>query len=266
MPERLILLIAALGRRFVGAVDEAGYLFALLVESVYWLLFGAFLKQPVRLRAIFSECMAVGVRAIPIVTIACFATGAMLAIQGVATLKLFGAESQVVLGITLSVTREFAPLIAGIFVAGRTSSAVAARIGTMQVSQEIDALRVLGINPVRYLVSPLLAALLITLPMLTVLANFTALLGGAFYCSLSLNLPVQIFFERAAATLEVADVMQGMIKSSVFAVNIALVGACNGFKVTAGAEGVGRATTRSVVLSIVYIILIDAVFTYFMNR
>ena len=266
MPERLILLIAALGRRFVGAVDEAGYLFALLVESVYWLLFGAFLKQPVRLRAIFGECMAVGVRAIPIVTIACFATGAMLAIQGIATLKLFGAESQVVLGITLSVTREFAPLIAGIFVAGRTASAVAARIGTMQVSQEIDALRVLGINPVRYLVSPLLAALLITLPMLTVLANFMALLGGAFYCSLSLNLPVQIFFERAAATLEVADVMQGMIKSSVFAVNIALVGACNGFKVTAGAEGVGRATTRSVVLSIVYIILIDAVFTYFMNR
>lgn len=266
MPERLTGWVTALGRRSVAAVDELGYLFALFAESLYWLFFGPFLKQPVRLRAIFGECMAVGVQAIPIVSIACFATGAMLAIQGISTLRLFGAESQVVLGISLSVTREFAPLIAGIFVAGRTASAVAARIGTMQVSQEIDALRVLGINPVRYLVSPLLAALLITLPMLTVLANFTALLGGALYCSLSLNLPVLIFFERAAATLEVADIMQGLIKSSVFAINIALVGACNGFKVKAGAEGVGRATTRSVVLAIVYIILIDAVFTYFLNQ
>lgn len=265
MHERLTRPVTALGRRSVAAVDEAGYLFALLLESLYWLLLGAFLKQPVRMCAIFAECMAVGVRAIPIIIIACFATGAMLAIQGISTLKLFGAESQVVLGVTLSVTREFAPLIAGIFVAGRTASAVAARIGTMQVSQEIDALRVLGINPVRYLVSPLLAALLITLPMLTVLANIMALLGGAFYCSLSLNLPVIIFFERAASTLEVADVMQGLIKSAVFAVNIALVGASNGFQVKSGAEGVGRATTRSVVLSIVNIILIDAVFTYFLN-
>ena len=98
------------------------------------------------------------------------------------------------------------------------------------------------------------------------LANFTALLGGALYCALSLNLPVVIFFERAAAILEVGDVLEGLSKSLVFAVNIALVGACNGFKVTAGAEGVGRATTRSVVLSIVYIIIIDAVFTYFLNR
>ncbi len=266
MADQIAGFITAIGRRCVAVVDEAGYLFALLVEGVYWLRVGAFLKQPVRLRAIFAESMSVGVRAIPIVTIACFATGAMLAIQGIATLKLFGAESQVVLGITLSVTREFAPLIAGIFVAGRTASAVAARIGTMQVSQEIDALRVLGINPVRYLVSPLLAALLLTWPALTVLANCSALLGGALSCALSLNLPVVIFFERAAAILEVKDVMEGLSKSLVFAVNIALVGACNGFKVTAGAEGVGRATTRSVVLSIVYIIIIDAVFTYFLNR
>ena len=266
MFEKMVHMLAGLGKRTVQAIDEFGYLFALLVESLYWLFLGAFLKQPVRLRAIAAECMAVGVRAIPIVCIACFATGVMLAIQGVSTLRLFGAESQVVLGISLSVTREFAPLIAGIFVAGRTASAVAARIGTMQVAQEIDALRVLGINPVRYLVSPLLAALLITLPLLTVLANFMALLGGALYCSFSLNLPVVIFFERAAATLAVADLTQSLIKSAVFALNIALVGACNGFRVQAGADGVGRATTRSVVLSIVYIILIDAVFTYFLNK
>jgi phospholipid/cholesterol/gamma-HCH transport system permease protein len=269
LPNRLrplVAIVEAIGRRAVAGVEEAGYLFALLIESLHWIFFGAFLQQPVKLRAIFVEGMAVGVRAVPIVVIACFATGTMLAIQGISTLRLFGAESQVVLGITLSVTREFAPLIAGIFVAGRTASAVAARIGTMQVSQEIDALRVLGINPVRYLVAPLLLALLLTLPGLTVLANFAALLGGALYCSLTLNLPVEIFFERAFSALKTADVMQGLIKSLVFAAAIALVGASNGFQVKSGAEGVGRATTRSVVLSIVYIILIDAVFTYFLNR
>lgn len=254
------------GRRAVAALEEAGYLFALLVESIYWIFFGSFLLQPVKLRAIFAEAMAVGVRAVPIVVIACFATGSMLAIQGISTLTLFGAESQVVLGIALSVTREFAPLIAGIFVAGRTASAVSARIGTMQVSQEIDALRVMGINPVRYLVAPLLLALLLTLPALTVLANFSALLGGALYCSQAINLPVDIFFERVFAALKVDDILQGLIKSLVFATIIALVGACNGFQVRSGAEGVGRATTRAVVLAIVYIILTDAVFTYFLNR
>lgn len=258
--------VIALGRGAVAGVEEAGYIFALLAESLFWLFFGPWVKQPVRLRAVFAEAMAVGVRAVPIILIACFATGAMLAIQGINTLRTFGAESQVVLGITLSVTREFAPLIAGIFVAGRTASAVAARIGTMQVSQEIDALLVIGINPVRYLLAPLLAALVLTLPALTVLANFVAMLGGALYCSLMINLPVPIFFDRAFAGLETADIMQGLIKSVVFAVTIGLVGASNGFQVKAGAEGVGRATTRSVVMSIVYIILIDTVFTYFLSR
>lgn len=266
LSSRFVDSVSAVGRHAVAGVEEAGYIFALLAESLYWIFFGVWLKQPVRLRAVFAEGWAVGVSAVPIILIACFATGAMLAIQGINTLRMFGAESQVVLGISLSVTREFAPLIAGIFVAGRTASAVAARIGTMQVSQEIDALLVIGINPVRYLVSPLLLALLLTLPALTVLANFVALLGGALYCSLMISLPVPIFFDRAFAALESADIMQGLIKSAVFAATIALVGASNGFQVRAGAEGVGRATTRSVVLAIVYIILIDTVFTYLLSR
>lgn len=266
MRKSLVSAVSAVGRRTVAGVEEAGYVFALLAESLYWIFLGPWVRQPVRLSAVFAEGMAVGVRAVPIIFIACFATGAMLAIQGINTLRIFGAESQVVLGISLSVTREFAPLIAGIFVAGRTASAVAARIGTMQVSQEIDALLVIGINPVRYLVAPLLLALLLTLPALTVLANFVGLLGGALYCSWIINLPVPIFFDRAFASLETWDVSQGLIKSAVFAATIALVGASNGFQVSAGAEGVGRATTRSVVLAIVYIILIDTLFTYLLSN
>ena len=137
-----------------------------------------------RLGAVFKEAVGVGVNAIPIVALASFAIGMMLAIQGIYTLRTFGAEGQVVLGIALSVTREFAPLITGIFVAGRSGSAIAARIGTMQISQEIDALRVIGINPVRYLVAPLLAAMLLTLPALTVMSDLIALFGGALYLSL----------------------------------------------------------------------------------
>ena len=262
MLESLISTVGRIGQRSVQAVCEVGYHAALLVEAVYWLVRGHARRQPVRLRAVFKEAVGVGVEAIPIIALASFAIGMMLAIQGIYTLRTFGAESQVVLGIALSVTREFAPLITGIFVAGRSGSAIAARIGTMQISQEVDALRVIGINPVRYLVSPLLAAMLLTLPALTILSGLVALSGGALYCAGALSLPFGVFFDRTFEALVTQDVIHGVMKSFVFAVIVTLIGAANGFNVSAGAEGVGRATTRSVVLGCIGIILADMVFTY----
>lgn len=258
--------VERLGRHTVGAVEEWGYYLALVVESVYWMVVGPFLRQPVRLPSVFMQMMGIGVAAIPIVTVLSFAIGVMLAIQGIYSLKAFGAESQVVLGIALSVTREFGPLITGILVAGRSGSALAARIGTMQVSQEIDALRVMGINPVRYLVSPVMLAMLIMVPALTVLANFAGMLGGAVYCAIELGLSYSAYFDQSVNVLEPDDLWQGLTKSVVFGVIITLVGVSNGFSVSGGAEGVGRATTRSVVLCISYIVLADMVFTYFLNR
>lgn len=266
MPEPALSFVARVGQRTLQSIREVGYHFALLVEAFYWLLFGRARRQPVRLAAIFKEAVGVGVNAIPIVALASFAVGMMLAIQGIYTLRTFGAEGQVVLGISLSVTREFAPLITGIFVAGRTGSAIAARIGTMQISQEIDALRVIGINPVRYLVAPLLAAMLLTLPALTIMSDLIALFGGALYCAGELSLPMGIFFERTFAALVVEDVLHGVLKSLIFAIIITLIGATNGFNVSAGAEGVGQATTRAVVLGSVGIILADMVFTFLMSR
>jgi phospholipid/cholesterol/gamma-HCH transport system permease protein len=254
------------GRQSAKLGDEIGYASALLFESLYWLVMGHWRNQPVRLAAVFKDAVEVGVRAIPIVAIACFATGAMLAMQGIHTLKQFGADSQVVMGIAYSVSREFAPLITGIFVAGRTGSAVAARIGTMMVSQEIDALRVIGVNPVRYLVAPLLVALMFTMPCLTVLANLVAMLGGALYCLAALGMPLDVFFDRSFAVLTTGDVLGGLYKSIVFAMLIAIIGSVNGFQVKSGAEGVGRATTRSVVLCIVFIILADMLCTWFLSR
>jgi len=260
------LWVERLGRRSYQWIEETGYILNLFLESLLWVIAGKRRKQPVRLSGIFNEAMQMGIMAIPIISILCFSVGVMLAIQGIETLKTFGAESKVVLGIALSVTREFSPLIVSILVAGRSGSAIAARIGTMLEAQEIDALRVIGINPVRYLVSPILLALAVMLPCLTVLGDFMGLLGGAIFTGIKLQLPLGIYFDRTFEILTVNDVMQGLIKSFVFSFIIALVGVSNGFQVTGGAEGVGRATTRAVVMSISLVVIADMVFTYFMNR
>lgn len=255
-----------LGRGTVRAVEEVGYLGALLAESLYWLFVGPFRKQPVRVEAVFQQMRQVGVNAVPIVLMLAFGVGVMLAIQGIHTMKTFGAESKVVIGIALSVTREFSSLIVGILVAGRSGSAMAARIGTMVVNQEIDALRVIGINPVRYLVAPSLVALLIVVPALTVLADIAALFGGAVYTSLDVGISLAAYAQDTADVLTIDDVMQGVNKAFVFAVLIALIGAANGFGATGGAEGVGKVTTRSVVMSISAIVMADMLFTFFLTR
>ena len=254
------------GRAVVGFVAELGYLFVLALEAVYWVVTGAWRGQPVRISAVFTQAVTVGIRALPILFILSFAIGVMLAIQGIHTLKQFGAETQVVLGIALSVTREFAPLITAILMAGRTGSALAAQIGTMQVNQEIDALRVMGINPVRYLVAPVLVAMLIMTPCLTLFSALAALLGGAVFCQVELGMSLYAYVDQSALFLRPNDLYQGLTKSLVFAVIITLVGIANGFSVKGGAEGVGRYTTRAVVLAISYIVIADMVFTYFLNR
>ncbi len=262
-------MLAALewvGRRTVAAVQEWGYFFALLIESAFWVLVGPFRRQPVRVASVFTQMMTIGIAAIPIVFVLSFTIGVMLAIQGIHTLKTFGAEGQVVVGIAFSVTREFAPLITGILVSGRTGSALAARLGTMQVSQEIDALQVMSINPVRYLASPVLLAMLVMVPSLTFLADIAGLLGGAVFTGVELGLSYEAYFSRTFEVLTADDLFQGLIKSVVFALIITIVGISNGFTVTGGAEGVGRATTRAVVLSISYIVIADMIFTYFLNR
>lgn len=259
-------LIEQFGRRTVRGVEELGYVAALLVESLYWLVLGFRRRQPVSVTSVFREAVQIGVQAVPIVSALAFAVGVMLAIQGIATLRTFGAESKVVLGVALAVTREFSPLIVGVLIAGRSGSAITARIGTMHESQEIDALRVMGISPVRYLAAPVLVAMLLMVPTLTVLADFMGMLGGAVFTSLELGMSLEAYAHRTVEVLSVDDLRQGLVKSVVFATIIAVVGVSNGFQVGSGAEGVGRATTRSVVLATSFIVIADMIFTYFLNR
>jgi phospholipid/cholesterol/gamma-HCH transport system permease protein len=255
-----------IGRGSTAAVEELGYAAALLAESLYWLLFGASRRQPVRATTVFAEMMEAGIRAVPICSLLLFTIGVMLAIQGLHTLKTFGAQSQIIPATALAVTREFSPLIIGILVAGRSGSALAARIGTMQVSQEVDALRVIGVSPVRYLVAPGLLAMLVMLPSLTVLGDFLGILGSAVFSVPELGISMQAYFRQTLDVLTTGDVLQGLTKSMVFAVLITLIGCSTGFSVTGGAEGVGRAATRAVVVSISSLIVADMIFTYFLNR
>jgi phospholipid/cholesterol/gamma-HCH transport system permease protein len=157
-------------------------------------------------------------------------------------------------------------LIACIEVAGLSCSAIAARIGTMQMAQEIDALRVMGISPVRYLVSPILAAMLLMMPVLVILSDTMAILGGGVISVIELHISLDIYISRVFVELSPGDIFQGLTKSVVFAVLITLVATSNGFNASGGAEGLGRATTRSVVLCIAAIVVADMIFTFFLSR
>lgn len=258
--------IESIGYRTSQWLEELGYVSVLFTDALIWLVMGKSRNQPVRMMHIFHEALHIGVYALPIVIVLCFSVGMMLAMQGLETLKPYGAQSQVVVGIALSVTREFAALIVGILVAGRSGSAITARIGTMQESQEIDALRVIGIQPVRYLAAPLLVAMLVMVPSLTILGDLAGLFGGAVYTAYELNMTISTYFDRSFDVLNAFDIFQGLIKSMVFSIIIVLVGVSNGFRVKGGAEGVGRATTRSVVLAISLIVVADMIFTFFLTR
>jgi len=261
---RLQRSVEQVGRSFANGVEDVGYSAALLAESLYWIVFGPWQKQQVRLHTVFEEMMNIGVLAIPVLAILAFANGAMMTMQGIYTLRDFGAESQVVVGIATSVTREFGVLITGIVVAGRSGSAIAARIGTMQMAQEIDALRVMGVPPVRYLVAPVLVAMLVMMPILTILSDSMAVLGGGVLSVLELNMSIGTYAEQILAALVPSDIWQGLIKSLVFGVLITLVATSNGFNAKGGAEGLGHATTRSVVLCISAIVVADMIFTFFL--
>ena len=249
-----------LGRGTVRSVEMIGHWGVLAGESVFWMFAGPKLRQPIRLREVVRQMMEVGIFAIPIVAMLAATIGVMLAVQGIYTLRSFGAESQVVLGIAFSVVREFAPLITGILVAGRSGSAFAARLSTMQINQEIDALRVMGINPVRYLVAPALIAMMIMVPSLTFLANLVALYAAGLYVTVDLGISQAAYWSQVMNAISVGDLWHGLGKSAIFAVLIALIGAVNGASVSGGAEGVGRVTTRAVVQSISAIVITDMLF------
>ena len=256
----------SLGRATIAALAGVGHAAMLLVESAGFVATGWRRGQPLRVAGVFEQMRQIGVEALPITALLALVIGIMLGIQFVAALSEFGAQSQVVVAVAKSVTREFGALITAILVAGRSGSALAARIGAMSVSQEVDALAVIGIDPVRYLAAPALLAVLVMLPALTLAADAIAILGAAVYCAPALDISPTAYVVQTLALLTPGDIGQGLAKSVVFALLIAVIGISTGFAVTGGAEGVGRATTRAVVLSICCIVVTDMIFSFFLNR
>lgn len=255
-------LIEQTGRRSVRALDELGYATALLGESLFWTLLGRRWRQPVRVGGIVAQMMHVGIEALPIATLLAAAIGFMLAVQSLYSLGLFGAESFAHVGIALALTREFAPLIVGILMAGRSGSALAARLSTMSINQEVDALRTIGINPVRFLVAPALLAMLVMLPALVMWANLVGLSAAGLFVSASLEISFAAFAANTVDVLTPADLLHGLGKSALFAVLIAIIASVNGSLVSGGSDGVGRVTTRAVVQAISAIIVADMIFGF----
>jgi phospholipid/cholesterol/gamma-HCH transport system permease protein len=206
----------------------------------------------------------IGVGSLPIVLLTGFFTGGVLALQTYRTLSTFGEVSILGQVVSLSVVRELGPVLTALMVTGRNSSGIASEIGSMLVSEQVDAMRALGTDPVRKLVTPRLLAAVITLPLLTILSDFFGMLGGFFVSLYTVHLTSVEYWTYAYQALSFEDVTQGLAKPFLFAVIMALVGCYFGLTTRGGTEGVGRSTTQAVVVASVLILIVDFFFTKFL--
>lgn len=216
-----------------------------------------------RITSTVHHMQQTGFDALPLVALLSFLVGAVIAFLGATVLRAFGAELFVVDLTTYAFLREFGVLLTAILLAGRTASAFTAQIGTMKSREEIDAIRTLGLDPVELLVLPRLVALLIMLPILTVIAMLAGLVGGLMVAVFSLGITPELFWTRAYESVELRHYLVGLIKAPLFAMVIALVGCLEGFKVIGTAQSVGERTTSAVVQSISLVIIIDALAAVF---
>ena len=214
-----------------------------------------------RWRPILYNLRSAGVDALPVVGLLAFMLGVVVAYQGADQLRRYGANIFVADLVGLSMLREFAPLITAIIIAGRSGSAYAAQIGTMTVTEEIDAMRTIGIEPMELLVLPKILALMIAMPLLTVFADVLGVMGGMLMAQVQLGISFGDFLDRFVKAVSITAYLIGVCKAPVFAIIIATVGCFQGFRTRGGADSVGRQTTRSVVQSIVLVIVADALFS-----
>ncbi len=233
--------------------------FILLAANVfYWSVSDLFRPKSRREGEFVNQSIHIGVNATLIVVFLSFVIGYVMALQSSSQLRTFGANIFVVDLIVIAVTSQMGPLITAILVAGRSGSAIAAEIATMKVTTELDALKTMGLNPIRFVVVPKMYACLFTMPFLVILANVAGVLGGALAANIYLDITPEIFFNRAAEVMSNKNLLTSFVKSQVYASIIVLTGSFYGFRVVRGAEGVGKVTTISVVVAITLVILADS--------
>jgi phospholipid/cholesterol/gamma-HCH transport system permease protein len=213
--------------------------------------------------AVFTQLEQMGVNAVPIIALMSFLIGAIIAQQGAFQLRYFGAEIFVVDLVGILQLREIGVLLTAIMIAGRTGSAITAEIGSMKMREEIDALQVMGLNPVGVLIFPRLLALTVALPLLTIIANFAALAGAAAVANVYSGITLEVFLSRLQSAIDISTVVSGMLKAPFMALIVGIVASVEGFKVGGSAESLGRHVTASVVKAIFVVILVDGLFAMF---
>ena len=254
-------ILGYIGRVVLNGLYAAAAVCVLMVDTVNWVVVQPLRGKGLRLKSTLEHVVEFGVRSMPIVGLICFLIGVIMAMQSAYTLEKWGAVKLMANLVGVSSLRELAPLMAAIIITGRCGAAITAEIGTMKVAEEIDALMVMGLHPTKFLVVPKFLAMLIALPCVTVLSMMIMILGGMAVGVFMVGLDGGIYFEQTAGALELKDLLTGLIKSVFFALVICWVGVFRGFQVSGGAEGVGRETTASVVISIFLIIVVDLAWT-----
>jgi len=246
--------------RFIKRKVQSVQDFTYLLTASLWNLF----SSPRYVADTLIQMDIIGVGSLPIVLLTGFFTGGVLALQTYRTLSTFGEVAILGQVVSLSVVRELGPVLTSLMVAGRISSGIASEIGSMLVSEQVDAMRALGTDPIRKLVTPRVYATVITLPLLTILSDFCGMLGGFFVSYYTVHLSSVEYWTYAYQALTFQDVTQGLLKPFLFAVIIALVGCYFGLSTRGGTEGVGRSTTQAVVVASVLILVVDFFVTKFL--
>ena len=231
---------------FIGGITN------LAAQSMYWVF-----MPPYERKRIFEQAKKAGVDSLPIVALISFFIGVILAFQISTLMQRLGSEMYIASVVALSLVRELGPIITSLVVAGRVGAAITAELGSMQVTEQIDALETLAIRPVRFLAVPRVVAATVMLPVITVIANLIAILGGMIVAVSRVGLSVTLFNRGMKLLFDSEDVYGGLLKSMVFGTVIAVEGCFYGFQTTGGAEGVGVATTKAVVASCVMILVLD---------
>jgi len=248
--------LAAIGRIFLGFLAGTGRLATFSGAAM-----GNAVTPPIYLRLIARQLIDVGYYSLPVVGLTAVFTGMVLALQSYTGFARFNAESAIANVVVLSVTRELAPVLAGLMVAGRIGAAMAAEIGTMRVTEQIDALVTLSTNPFKYLVGPRIIAGLIMLPCLVFVADIIGVFGGYIISIGKLGFNPATYLKNTWDVLETIDVVSGLTKAAVFGFLIALMGCYHGYQSRGGAEGVGQATTNAVVSASILILSFNYVIT-----
>jgi phospholipid/cholesterol/gamma-HCH transport system permease protein len=247
------------GRSVLGVLEEMGRIVSLFLETMSWMV-----RPPIRFRLIFRQMEFVGVKSIFVVILTGTFTGMVMALQGYHGFRMFSAESLVGATVALGMTRELGPVLTSLMVTARAGSAMAAELGTMRVTEQIDALYVMAANPVKYLIVPRVVATVIMVPFLTIISDFVGIVGGYFVGVHLLHINSGAFMKNITKLVELNDIYNGLVKAACFGLILSIVGCYKGFNTTGGAEGVGRATTEAVVLASIMILISDYFLTALM--